>query len=389
MEATSQFESLPTEVLIQILASILDIHCLWTLLTASPASYRVFNRYSDEIFWPSISDGVLPTQTQELVRFLLHLRAGAFQKTRLGDVTRKIKDREAGIVLGTCKGGVLGYDFPTMDPSKEPSLEVMRAIIAVAGRIRCLSGACIDYYIERVTSVRAEGRAGESLSFEIVTPPSWVEEQRVIRAFWRIQLIHELKLAAREDRILRSAAAAEEEDGLDAGSFYDSSISNLKAAHHEVMTAIEFLRDSPALADWKHNSDQLPPPTGPARYSPPSTLRMPSSSALRQSSLVMPTDGLWIVDSMSRGAHSPIKYAGFEPYRALGFAIWDRQSLADMGLASPPGHGRVTGLGSYFSCWLRLLSPSDLVLAEECMREAESQGGRLGPLQPMIQDNAS
>ncbi|TDZ35494.1 hypothetical protein C8035_v009168 [Colletotrichum spinosum] len=385
MESPLQFEQLPTEVLVDILASICDIHCLWSLLLASPASHRVFNRYSEEIFWPAISDSIVPSQTQEVVSFILLLRAGAFRTTKLDDIIRKIKDREAGIVLG--KSEELGYDFPTADTSKRPSLGDKRRILSLAAQVHCLSRSCIDHCLNQLAVARAEKRADWTGADDQIRRPSWVEEQRVVRAVWRIQLVFELKRAARSGLVL--CARDDAADELNIQDFYDSSTSNLKAAHHEVMTAAEYLDHVHGTARPAASREGLPAPTWPLYNFSPSSLRMPTTGALRRSSMVLPTDGLWIVDSMSRGAHSPIKFAGFGPYRALGFAIWDRHRLADMGLASPPGQGRVTGLGSYFSYWLRLLSADDVVKAEEAMREVESQGGRLGPLQPMIQDNES
>ncbi|KAJ0275943.1 hypothetical protein COL940_008556 [Colletotrichum noveboracense] len=353
-ESTSQLENLPTEVLLQILAHIDDVHCLWNIITSSPASFRVFSQYSADIFWQSISESTITPQTQDIIRFVIQLRAGAHEETGLDEIFRKIKDREAGIVLG--KSEEAGYDFESRDASKLPSLSVLRSVLSTAAQVHCLTRSCIDHNLQQLVDAKARGRLEWAPEDDRARRPSWVEEQRVLRAFWRLQLIYELKLAVNTSRVRDTPGTSDHANDFDIQSFYDSSNSNLKVAYHEVMTAIE---------------------------------RVPTTVAMRRSSLVLPADGLWIVDSMSRGAHSPIKYAGFEPYRFLGFAIWDRHRLAELGLASPPGHGRVTGLGSYFSYWLRLLDARDLARAEEVMREVENQGGRLGPLQPMIQDNAS
>ncbi|KAF5520196.1 hypothetical protein CGCA056_v008179 [Colletotrichum aenigma] len=388
-ESTSQLENLPTEVLLQILAHIDDVHCLWNVITSSPASYRVFNQYSTEIFWQSISESIITPQTQDIIRFVIQLRAGAHKETGLDEIMRKIKDREAGIVLG--KSEETGYQFANRDASKAPSLSVLRTVLSTASQVHCLTRSCIDHHLQQLIDAKARGRLEWAPEDERARKPSWVEEQRVLRAFWRLQLIYELKLAVTTSRVRDTPGVSDHVNDFDMQSFYDSSNSNLKVAYHEVMTAIEYVRHLKARRRNSSDSEthRLPQLTWPAKDIEPSARRVPTSSAMRRSSLVLPADGLWIVDSMSRGAHSPIKYAGFEPYRALGFAIWDRHRLAELGLASPPGHGRVTGLGSYFSYWLRLLNARDLAQAEEVMREVENQGGRLGPLQPMIQDNAS
>uniref|UniRef100_L2G4F1 F-box domain-containing protein n=1 Tax=Colletotrichum fructicola (strain Nara gc5) TaxID=1213859 RepID=L2G4F1_COLFN len=387
-ESTSQLENLPTEVLLQILAHIDDVHCLWNVITSSPASYRVFNQYSAEIFWQSISESTITPQTQDIICFVIQLRAGAHEDTGLDEIMRKIKDREAGIVLG--KSEEAGYDFENRNASKVPSLGILRSVLSTAAQVHCLTRSCIDHNLQQLIDAKAKRRLEWAPEDERSRRPSWVEEQRVLRAFWRLQLIFELKLAVTTSRVRDTPGTSGHANDFDIQSFYDSSNSNLKVAYHEVMTAVEYVRH---LARRRNNSDsethRLPQLTWPAKDIQPSSRRVPTTVAMRRSSLVLPADGLWIVDSMSRGAHSPIKYAGFEPYRALGFAIWDRHRLPELGLASPPGHGRVTGLGSYFSYWLRLLDARDLAQAEEVMREVENQGGRLGPLQPMIQDNAS
>ncbi|KAK2018036.1 hypothetical protein LZ32DRAFT_599919 [Colletotrichum eremochloae] len=389
-ESDARFEDLPTEILLQILTQINDIHCLWNLLISSPAAGRVFNQYCDDIFWPSVRDGVIPPQTQDVIRCIVSLRSGAFRSTPLDQLASKIRDREAGIVLG--QSSELGYNLPTMDTTAKPSLTVMRSILAVASQVHALSRLCISHYLATLSAAKAGGRLDTAPEGLVDGQPSWVEEQRTIRAFWRVQLVLELNLAARTFQVVQSS-----DDGtgdareLDVEAFYDSTTSNLKVAYHEVMTAVDFLKEN-VLGETPYNVtvlNRMPSNKRPAMSISPSTARMPLDSATRRSSLVLPADGLWIVDSMARNAHSPIKYAGFGPYRKMGFAIWDRERLARLGLASPPGHGRVTGLGSYFSFWLNLLDTYEMSRAEERMREAECRGGRLDPLQPMIQDNAS
>ncbi|KAK1974110.1 hypothetical protein LZ30DRAFT_608892 [Colletotrichum cereale] len=379
------FENLPTEVLLQILTQVTDIHCLWNLLISSPAAGRVFNKYCDDVFWPSVLDGIIPSQTQDVIRCIVSLRSGAFRKTPLDQLAGKIRDREAGIVLG--QSSELGYSLPTMDTTAKPSLTVMRSVLAVASQVNALSRLCIGHYLATLSAAKAEGRLDPASEKSVDDRPSWVEEQRAIRAFWRVQLVLELNLAARTSKVQSSGRGTDAPTELDVEAFYDSTTSNLKVAYHEVMTAVDFLKGgdfgktlSPATLSNRMPSNDCPSP---------STAGMPLDSATRRSSLVLPADGLWIVDSMGRNAHSPIKYAGFGPYRRMGFAIWDRERLARLGLASPPGHGRVTGLGSYFPFWLNLLDPLEMSRAQEKMREAECRGGRLDPLQPMIQDNAS
>ncbi|WQF85994.1 hypothetical protein CDEST_11008 [Colletotrichum destructivum] len=388
-QSDAHLESLPTEVVLQILTQIGDVHCLWNLLISSPVASRVFNQYSDDIFWPSVTDGITPSQTQDAIRCIVSLRAGAFRSTPLDQLVGKIRDREAGIVLGQSLD--LGYSISTMDTTAKPSLHVMRSVLAVASQVHALSRLCIGHYLAKLVAATTDGRLDAAPEWLDDFRPSWIEEQRITRAFWRVQLVLELKSAARTSLVQSPVDRDGAPEELDIESFYDSDTSNLKVAYHEVMTAMEFLKGLGFCGDRDPTRPigRLPLPTHSQTDISPSMDRMPANSVTRRSSLVLPADGLWIVDSMARNAHSPIKYAGFRPYRNMGFAIWDRERLARMGLASPPGNGRVTGLGSYFPCWLSLLNPQEMAQAEGKMKEAECRGGRLDPLQPMIHDNAS
>ncbi|KAK1674171.1 hypothetical protein BDP55DRAFT_668040 [Colletotrichum godetiae] len=385
-----KFEGLPTEVLLHILTQIDDVHCLWNLLISSPILSRVFNHYSDDIFWPAVTENYIPSQTQKVIRCVISIRAGAYQNTPHLTLAARISDREAGIVLGQSSDS--DYILPTMDPTKGPDLTVMRSILATASRLHSLSRLCISHYQDSLVAAKTEGRL-DVPDLSATDKLSWCEEQRMIRAFWRVQVVLEMNLAARRSQLLGTKGEGKDlkTEVLDIKSFYDSTSTNFKAAYHEVMTAIDYLQ---TLSTSKTHSvtalvDRMPPSESPIEDISPSARGMPATPDSRRSALVLPADSLWIVDSMGRNAHSPMKYAGFEPYRKMGFAIWDRDRLARLGMASPPGHGRVTGLGSYFPKWVKLLGSQDMARAEGKMREAECRGGRLDPLQPMIQDNAS
>ncbi|KXH44276.1 hypothetical protein CSIM01_08056 [Colletotrichum simmondsii] len=387
------FEGFPTEVLLQILTQIDDVHYLWNLLISSPIASRVFNQYSDDIFWPAVTENNIPSQTQKVIRCIISIRSGAYKNTPHLTLAARISDREAGIVLGQSSDS--DYILPTMDTTKKPDLPVMRSVLATASRLHSLSRLCIKYYQDSLVAAKMEGRL-DAPELPAHDKLSWCEEQRIIRAFWRVQVVLEMNLAARRSLLLGTKVDGKgpedlKTEVLDIQSFYDSTTTNFKAAYHEVMTAVDYLK---SLSTSKTDSAtalmyRMPSPDSSIEDISPSSRGMPATPETRRSALVLPADSLWIVDSMGRNAHSPMKFAGFEPYRRMGFAIWDRNRLAGLGLASPPGHGRVTGLGSYFPLWVKLLGSQDMARAEGKMREVECRGGRLDPLQPMIQDNAS
>jgi hypothetical protein len=88
-------------------------------------------------------------------------------------------------------------------------------ILASARRIECLSLGCLEHYLSRFRALRPEtphgkpprsycppkgfvgfGAAqpeGKRYEVEGIGPPSWVEEQRVLRALWRVQVWYNLQ----------------------------------------------------------------------------------------------------------------------------------------------------------------------------------------------------
>ncbi|OHW94790.1 hypothetical protein CSPAE12_06609 [Colletotrichum incanum] len=264
-ESNAHMENLPTEVLLQILTQISDIHSLWNLLISSPAASRVFNQYSDDIFWTSVFDSIIPSQTQDVIRFIISLRAGAFRSTPLDQLVSKIRDREAGIVLG--QSTELGYSLSNMDNTAKPSLSVLRSVLAVASEVHALSRLCIDHYRASLVAATTEGRLDSAPEWLTNDQPSWVEEQRTIRAFWRVQLVLELNLAVRTSQVQSSTEGNRTLEKLDIETFYDSNTSNLKVAYHEVMTALDFLKWS-EFRGSSSSGEQLVPPASLAALVP-------------------------------------------------------------------------------------------------------------------------
>jgi len=94
---------------------------------------------------------------------------------------------------------------------------VLRSILASARRIQCLSLDCLEHYLSQFRALRPETPHGkpprpycppkgfigweaarpEGKKYEVedVGSPSWVEEQRFIRAVWRVQVWYDLQKA--------------------------------------------------------------------------------------------------------------------------------------------------------------------------------------------------
>ncbi|KAJ5676195.1 hypothetical protein N7462_009092 [Penicillium macrosclerotiorum] len=111
--------------------------------------------------------------------------------------------------------------LPNDLPDNTP-IPTIRRVLSLYAQIVHLTVACLDHYLERFNALRPENmvdskaRYSRDLKktppwnqiFEAFTvpvsdygPPVWEEEQRVSRALWRIQLIHDLCTAAGQLRL--------------------------------------------------------------------------------------------------------------------------------------------------------------------------------------------
>lgn len=119
-------------------------------------------------------------------------------------------------------------------------ITVVCGLFATNRRVQRLAFGCLEYYLDRFRSLRPSNLAEFSVDkeshgqfaereFEVmgpwreklantlyqypihdVGPPSWVEQQRVLRAFWRTQLSRDLNAAVDASRIVLA-----EEEGFE------------------------------------------------------------------------------------------------------------------------------------------------------------------------------
>jgi hypothetical protein len=193
----------PEELRIKIIKLSPDPFSLRNLAHASPAMGRVLKRYPLEIL-EFVLDVTVPAETRRLMSAVLKGRFSRFpaslseaQKVAKIDSTTAIEMRSSRL---------------------NQTAAAVRSLLATAENVHAWSHACLEHLIRKSMELRpstliklgtgrkfweefemAESRDDYLLQYTGL--PSWVEEQRMIKAFWRIQFFLELQDAGDKGRL--------------------------------------------------------------------------------------------------------------------------------------------------------------------------------------------
>ncbi|KAK8135054.1 hypothetical protein PG984_007066 [Apiospora sp. TS-2023a] len=230
------FETFPTELLLKIISGLPDLTSLDSILHASPTVYRIFDEYAVEITETILACGYKiavsyhrhPCRTDEVhhgphaiesgitcayIRVMFYMmaaiRSGCFPIHSLSEFCQKVVDP---FWWKTTRRGraTLGYYMPESLPKDTPP-KVVRSLIATYRRLNWISMDCLRHPGRRKKAFLRGCRVGPYINdagalneFRGIPikgpdagPPSWVEEQRSARAFWRLQLMYDLQKAGR------------------------------------------------------------------------------------------------------------------------------------------------------------------------------------------------
>ncbi|ETS82940.1 hypothetical protein PFICI_04816 [Pestalotiopsis fici W106-1] len=216
------WESLPVEISLSILKELSDLTALHNYLEASPAAARVFDTYGAEIVEANLASGAVHRYTGPLIRMSAYIRAGV----DLPGVSN-LKDFQH---MGNSETTEHTYKPPhwtrpplRLDASIVPA-SVLRGVLVSHYRLERLMVGCLSTYLARFRNMpppmhvadedfvwESEFRGPNKTEFvgaweqqpaavPVVKrdegPPKWCEEQRVLRASWRLQVHEDLKAAA-------------------------------------------------------------------------------------------------------------------------------------------------------------------------------------------------
>lgn len=330
------FYNLPVPLVVLILKSSLDLRSLGYLIQASPAAAATFEQDCDKIT-EAVITSTLPTQLQQLVRTIITVRTDdSIVKTR-SDSLAALDEFINSYVFG---------DAGSRPLSKTSAhLSVLRSVLDLASDIEHHAQSFFETHVNRVNEVHPSHLVKPSFRFSYEPfedhpegrpyqpakcgPPSWVENHRVCRALWRIQLYNDL------------APFIGSEDGPRRvwGRLTPWELDEMQCVYdhlQEIHPSDKYTSDSqpsprlPAIAPTNSTQDwaaQAPPKDTDTAFAwgqDPESANHPSPgyNFFHAGCLHMPS--------------SPLKESSFRPFRRLGFGIWDLQKMAGLEMLNPP-----------------------------------------------------
>lgn len=204
-KAAISLQELPTKLVAQILGHVTDLETLDSLIRAWPTAYRVFESraadITDAVLTSGDSSGCICGHIRVIFRIIALLRSGSLPISNLADFQQRVivdAMRYASRVRSSPNG------FAPGSLAEETAPTVIRSLLATYRQIMSASLGCLTLYLDRFKILKPEypvdkktkNLQGSKFNRQNIGPPSWVEEQRVNRAFWRLQLLYDLKRAA-------------------------------------------------------------------------------------------------------------------------------------------------------------------------------------------------
>ncbi|CAN9174036.1 unnamed protein product [Alternaria sp. RS040] len=377
------FGRLPEELRIQIIKSSPDPWSLWSLTHASPVMGGVLDRYPLEIL-EVVLDAAVPTTTRRLMYALLKVRLQRFpaslaeaKEVAIAEVTEVTDDMRS---------------FPL-----DRAAEAVRYLLATAENVHTWSHACLEHLIQKSLGMRPStiikqgylsslweifGNAESRKDYvpQYTGPPSWVEEQRVIKAFWKLQFALGLQDVGKKG-CLSSHWSRQEVDALS-----NTSADRFFAGKdQQSFTASDFLSavtsgDVTSVEAFHDDACGLPTIRWTQVPAPRCSCAQPLFFELKQDVFQQGVEQLdnyngqkaiRMHNHMSSMPLDGIPYLfniPFDPFRKFGFAIWDGKRMTDLGMQSGNPKSK---LGNYpFDSfrWWSLLTEEEICLFKELER---------------------
>ena len=195
------FSILPLPLPLIIFDSIEDFTTLNCLLQSSPAANIIFRRFYGEIAEAVLS--YLSPQLQRLLRTIVYIRSDCLS------INGKLTSSEA---LDSFLSARVVNDIAGEEPLSNAtvSLAAVRSLIKSASHVQQSASSFFEEFVDRVNSIKRSYLLENSYDgYRAILPKgchydliecgaaSWIEEQRVCRALWRLQLYFDLMMIAR------------------------------------------------------------------------------------------------------------------------------------------------------------------------------------------------
>jgi len=372
------FGRLPEELRIKIIKLSPDPLSLRCLAHASPAMGKVLDRYPLEIL-EVILEVTVPMSIRRLIHAVLELRLSRFPASV--SEAQRVTKTDSTAATSEMRSSEL-----------DRAAAAVRSLLTTAENVHNWSHACLEHLIRKSMELRpstliknGKGRTRRE-EFETAEsrkdylpqdtgPPSWVEEQRMIKSFWRLQFFLELQGAGHKGH-LGTNWPKQEVNVLfqsSAGGFYD--VHN--SVQEQILTAYDFLG---AVTSGTVNSVEAIHNNA---YNLP-TIRWVDGAVLRRP-CAEPLSFECNKDTFSQGSknldQTPWAYRfhgamsstdgwhdgymlylvyPFQNWRKYGFAIWDDRRMVDLGMRHPRKASVLSNSVPYSFRWWSILTEEDM-----------------------------
>jgi hypothetical protein len=372
------FSRIPEELRVKIIKLSPNLLSLRNLAHASPAMRRVLDRYALEIV-EVVLDVTVPVQTRRLIGAVLKARFSRFPAFL--SEAQKVAKTDSNVATDEMRSS--GIDR---------AAAAVRFLLATAENVHAWSHACLEHLVRKSMELRPStltekgpGRTSRE-QFEnaesrkdylpqYTGPPSWVEEQRMIKSFWRLQFLLELQGASNKGR-LDTCWPGQEVEALSKSSpdsFYDM----FNFEREQTLTACDFFGAVTSgaitlVAAVHDNPYRLPTIRWMEGAVPRCSCAEPPSFERNQDNFFQAPENL---DANQMSYHfqrsmsncdryedaGPVLLAfPFQPWRKYGFAIWDGKRMADLGMRDPKGKSFLRNRMKYCFRWFSILTEEDL-----------------------------
>lgn len=394
-ESHNGLECLAPELVLMIATQLPDLISLDSLLRASPNTFRIFNNGNAvKIIESVLSAGFTHPHIRVIICVMALIRSSTLPISTLDGFRKQV-------TLEAMENRTFtpGSSFSPTHLFQNTTPAVLRSILAATRRITCLTLNCLEHYLARFRSLRPQHLVDRefhwhgiqpwevkpprrSYQTQEVGPPSCVEEQRVFRAFWRIQMICDLKKAASYSMLSWPADDIERLNSAEPIELFYQEALYIRLYREEPHPEFEEIRSVMHYMREVQREDSMRQLDRTSRFLEVQR-GMPCPVPVESDwvELEIPSQGVRHYDSyVDPGMNffgygfSPLRNISFGPFRSLGFAFWDLQRLAAYGLLPPLeeawDHFQTT---FYLFAWQSVLTADEL--AEQDRQNMAQFGG--------------
>lgn len=194
LSTTAPFNLLPTDILLLIMEEISDFVSLDNLLAISPHAASIFLRWAIPITQRTLLTCLITSQLGNFQEVMV-IRSGSARYANLGEFQASFWAEDARTV------DLVQY-FAGRDPSEVAV--ALRDMVRVAAHIQRIACTCLSKTMGNLyAAVNSNPVFPPSRELVGTVKPSWVEEYRVYRAVWHMQVYSDLERASGPNAVRR------------------------------------------------------------------------------------------------------------------------------------------------------------------------------------------